>query len=110
MNYKSQAEAAKVLGVSVNSMRKWIKEERFPCYRISGRVLVDIDEVRRCMGYTHELHELVDARTLAGLLGVSLSTISRYASTGKIPIARSKPIRLFSIKDVSNAFAQCENP
>ena len=64
-------EAARALGVSENTLRRWMREERLPYARVGGRILIRVDRLLDWIDVHQEDHaqELEMILALAGSTG-----------------------------------------
>ncbi len=79
--YLSIGQAAKKLGVSVDTVRRWEKTGKLRAFRLDGKnrsfLTHDIDALR--------LGESISIKKAASYLGLSSSTLRRKTLKGEIP-------------------------
>ena len=78
-------EAARILGIPVQLLRRHVRSGRYPSYDIDGRTLVDLDELApRVMAE----RATIGIRDAAELTGLSERMLRRGARGGWLPCER----------------------
>ena len=95
--YLSIGEAAKRLGVSIDTVRRWEKSGKLRAYRLDGKnrsfIVRDIDSLR--------LGPSISIKKAANYLQVSTSTVRRRAIHGQLPATiQENRFRKFSFEDL----------
>lgn len=80
------AEAARTLGIDSQTVRAWVDKGVLPGFRTpGGRLRVHAAAVRKIAGELDAERELLTTGDAAKALGVTLTTIHRWAEDGTLP-------------------------
>lgn len=89
----STENAAKQLGISVSTLRRFLKAGVIAYFRVGNRIRFSSDEIER-------FGNVVNLREAADILGVHTLTVTRLIKSGKLPAHRiGRPYRI-SITDL----------
>ena len=87
------SEAARYLGVSEITIRRWANSRELPCFRAGHNRIrkfykKDLDEF--CKKNNVQTDDLITLEEASKELGISISTLRRKIKSGKIEVVRSK--------------------
>ena len=82
MRLKTIPEAARLLGMTAQQLRRGVRACNYPSYDIDGRIMVDVDEMARIMELERASIGIAEAAQLTGL---SIGMIRKGVRGGYLP-------------------------
>lgn len=82
MKWMTINEAADILGISPQQLRRGIQYGRYPFMLVGNRKLVDVDELILIIS---EEHDLINIRDLSAITGLTTSAIRAGIADGWLP-------------------------
>ncbi len=97
----SIGEAAKYLGKSIMTLRRWVRDGKISCIRTKGGFRrFTHDELEKVKKYGPEKKSpLVSTKKASQEIGVSKQTLKRWAKKGKIDLLKDKSNHLYISKE-----------
>lgn len=103
MRLMTISEAARLLGISEQRLRRGVEAGRYPYIRIGSRKLVDVDELEPVI---RAEQATIGIREAAQLTGLPMTAIRRGAREGWLPCRKDGKAYLFQPAQLLDALEQ----